>query len=281
MPEPSYLSFPIRSDKFSCQVGIGRHLAHVESPFQVIDIYDTECFGKMLFLDGHVQLAELDEHAYHEALVHIPALSVSRLSSALVVGGGDGGVLRELCRHSSIERIDIVEIDRAVIDTSLEHLPGLSAGAFKDPRVNLLVGDAFEFVRDTDNTYDLIVLDATDTYEEAEGELSEQLWTSAFYQDCFGRLSERGFVVTQADNLVFCPYSLNATLRVFSAVFPTCGFYQALVPSFGGFSGYAWASKGSRPLESMPQTELRLRYLNDVTWRLAFVDLGFELESSR
>jgi len=281
MPEPSYLSFPIRSDKFSCQVGIERHLAHVESPFQVIDIYDTECFGKMLFLDGHVQLAELDEHAYHEALVHIPALSVSRLSAALVVGGGDGGVLRELCRHSSLERIDIVEIDRAVIDTSLDHLPGLSAGAFTDPRVNLLVGDAFEFVRDTDNTYDLIVLDATDTYEEAEGELSEQLWTNVFYQDCFARLSEGGFVVTQADNLVFCPYSLNATLRVFSAVFPTCGFYQALVPSFGGFSGYAWASKGARPLESMPQSDLRLRYLNDVTWRLAFVELGFDLESSR
>ncbi|MBV6458475.1 MAG: Polyamine aminopropyltransferase [Fimbriimonadaceae bacterium] len=279
MAEPLFLPFPIRSDKFSCQVRIERHLAHVQTPFQVIDIYDTECFGKMLFLDGHIQLAELDEHAYHEALVHIPALSIAGLHSALVVGGGDGGVLRELCRHRTIDRIDIVEIDQAVISTSLELLPGLSAGAFSDPRVNLIVGDAFDFVRSSTSSYDLIVLDATDTYEEAEGELSEQLWTSDFYQDCINRLSDKGFVVTQADNLVFCPYSLNAILRVFSAVFPACGFYQALVPSFGGFSGYAWASNGSRPQESMPAHDLALRYLNDVTWKLAFTSLGFDVES--
>lgn len=274
-----FVPFPIRSDKFSCQVWAERHLAHVVSPFQTIDIYSTTCFGRMLFLDGHVQLSSLDEHAYHESLVHVPGLSVPELRTALVVGAGDGGVLRELCRYPSVERIDMVEIDQAVIDTCKAFMPELSDGTFDDPRVHLTVGDAFDFVRTATGSYDLIVLDATDVYEEVEGELSEQLWTESFYGDCFGLLSREGFVVTQADNHVFCPYSLKATLAVFASVFPATGCYQAIVPSFGGFSAFAWASRGTTPAKEMPSNSLPLRYLNPVTWQLAFTNLGFSLET--
>ena len=93
------LTFPIRSDKLTMSVAVKEHLAHRETEFQTIDVYDTDAFGKVLFLDGHVQLAELDEHAYHESLVQIPLNSIQFPKRALVVGGGDGGAIRELVKN--------------------------------------------------------------------------------------------------------------------------------------------------------------------------------------
>ncbi len=271
MPAVSTLTYPIRSDKYTMTVKVREHLCHVQSPFQTIDIYDTEAFGKMLFLDGHVQLAGLDEHAYHESLVHVPLLSVPNPKRAMVIGGGDGGVLRELVKHSSLERIDMIDIDAQVIETSRSYLPELSDHAFENPKVNLVIGDAFEFIKSAEGPYDLMVLDVTDTYEDEDGALSENIFTESFYRDCFNLLSESGFAVSQADNHVFCPYSMVAAMDAFKAVFPTVGSYQALVPSFGGFSGYVWASKGAKVADTLPNSasHLNLRYLNSLTYALA------------
>ncbi len=259
-------------------VAVSEHVCHVKTDFQTIDIYDTEVFGRLLYLDGHVQLAELDEAAYHESLVHPCLLSVENPKRALVIGGGDGGVLRELCRHHSLETIEMVEIDQGVIDVCREHLPGLSAGAFDDPRVTVHVADAFPFVKGDHEPYDLIVMDSTDVYEEEDGGLSEMLWTEAFYRDLHRLLSPGGFIVTQADNLVFCPYSLEGILQTFGAVFERTGSYQAVVPSFGGFSGYAWASRGASLVNQLPAGRLalmHLRYLNDATYAFAQNALPF------
>lgn len=266
-----HLAFPIRGDKLAMSVRVERHVAHFESPFQTIDLYDTAALGRILTLDGHIQLASLDEKAYHEALVQVPLLNVPNARSALVVGGGDGGVLREICRQPSIERVDIVEIDQAVIEICREHLPELSSGAFDDPRVNLHVGDAFAFLADAQIEYDLIVVDCTDVYEEEDGGISAMLFTDAFYRDCLRCLSPGGFVVTQADNLLFCPYSLEAILNAFGRVFPATGSYWAMVPSFGGYSGYAWASRGTRPApqwKDLPNTSVPLDYLRESTYDL-------------
>ncbi|HEY0867291.1 MAG TPA: hypothetical protein VGE01_07930 [Fimbriimonas sp.] len=272
------LSFPIRSDRLSMNVQATEHLLHRQTEYQTIDIYQTEVFGRTLLLDGHIQLTEFDERSYHEALVQVPLLSIAAPRNALIVGGGDGGVLREICRHASIRAIDMVEIDRGVIEASKEHLPFLSAGAFEDPRLNLVVGDAFPFVKQADRKYDLIVIDATDVYEEEEGELSEMLFTSEFYEDCRNALSPKGIVVTQADNLVFCPYSMEAILKEFTKVFQRTGRYQALVPSFGGFSGYVWGSVGaeiSTRWSALDSSGLELRYLREETYNLAFRPLSF------
>lgn len=274
------LTIPIRSDKLAMLVKVTRHVAHRKTEFQEIDVYDTEVFGKMLLLDGHIQLTELDEAAYHEALVQIPMLSLDRPRTALVVGGGDGGVVRELCRHESIERIDMVEIDRGVIEVCQEHLPELNAGAFDDPRVNVLIEDAFPFLKQATGPYDLIVMDSTDTYEDEEGALSEQLFTEDFYRDIARVMADDGLLITQADNLVFCPYSLEGIAGLFSKVFPKVGWYQAIVPSFGGFSGYCWASKGqevARTADLTRMEKLRLSYLNRATFELAFQPLPFLL----
>ena len=274
----NHLSIPIRSDKYSLNVQVTRTLASVKSEFQQIDIVDSDCFGRMLLLDGHIQFTRIDEHAYHEALVHIPAMSIANLTRALVVGGGDGGVIRELCRHKSIEQIDVVEIDQAVIDACKEHLPEISNGAFDDPRVHLHVTDAFPFVKKADaGIYDLIVLDSTDTYEDEEGEISEMLFTQEFYHDCKRLLAPGGLVVTQADNLLFCPYSLDEIEAQFSKVFPKTGSFWSIVPSFGSFSGFFWASVDAEIASEFDASKAPagLKYLNPNTWKLGTSPLPF------
>jgi len=265
----SSFTMPIRGEKLSVNVQVTAHLAHVVSEYQTIDIYDSEVFGRLLLLDGHIQLTEFDEHAYHESLVQIPVLSMPGATSAIVIGGGDGGVLRELVKHPELERIVMVEIDQAVIDTCREHLPSVSDGAFEDPRVELVMGDAFAYFRDCQEQFDLVVADSTDVYEGEEGNLSEMLFTEAFYRDVARCLKPTGLLVTQADNLVFCPYSLDAILAVFGQVFPATGSYFGLVPSFGGYSGFAWASHGNGLAVEMPSSRLDLRYLTPTTWQLA------------
>ena len=276
----THLTIPIRSNQLSMNISIHRTLASEQSKFQTIDIVESSVFGKILLLDGHIQLTTFDERAYHESLVHIPLLTMSNPKRALVVGGGDGGVIRELCRHRTIEHIDMVEIDEAVVRLSRQYMPELSDGAFDDPRVCLRLEDAFAFVKGATEPYDLIVVDSTDTYEDEEGELSEMLFTQAFYADCKRLLAPGGCVVTQADNLVFCPYSLTEISGLFSSVFPNVGSYQALVPSFGGYSGYCWASVDheigwDRAEAGMKNSQTSFRYLNPETLRLAFTTINF------
>ena len=266
----AHLRFPIRSDKLLYEVAVRNHLSFTKSQHQQIDIYDTYAFGKVLLLDKHIQLAELDEHCYHEALVHPAMLSSDQPKRALVVGGGDGGVLRELVKHPSLETIEMVEIDQDVVDACKAHLPEVSAGAFDDPKVTLHIADAFQFMKEVSEPYDLIVMDVTDVYEEDNESLSEQLFGDEFHRDVCNALSETGFLVTQADNLLFCPYSLDGISAMLERYFKNMGSYWALVPSFGGFSGFAWASHGSVLASHLPShaTELGLRYLTPETYAL-------------
>jgi spermidine synthase len=273
-----YLQVPIRGRKLSYEVEISRRVHQRQTDFQQVEIVESLAYGRMLLLDGHIQLAELDEHAYHEALVHIPLVGISQPKSALVIGGGDGGVLRELCRYPSIERVDMAEIDAGVVEACREHMPSVSGGAFDDPRVHLHITDAFQFVKDTPHRYDLIVGDSTDVYEDEAGGLSEALFTADFYRDCRALLKPGGVMITQADNLVFCPYSTEGTRNAFAQIFPKVGIYMALVPSFGGFSGYCWGTVDGDVTPQWRDPGIPLRYLNEVTYRLAFEDLGFSLQ---
>jgi spermidine synthase len=272
------LTIPLRGERIAYSMAPVEHFFTRQSRFQTIDIYETEVFGKVLTLDGHVQLTQFDEHAYHESLVHLPGLSLEEPRRALVVGGGDGGVLRELCRYRSLEVVEMVEIDEEVVKVCREHLPEVSGGAFEDPRVRLHIGDAFPFVKEVAEPYDLIVVDSTDVYEAETGLLSERLFTEEFYRDCHRALTEGGIVVTQADNPVYCPYSTRGALETFGSVFARTGAYLALVPSFGGYSACGWASKGRELAREFPEGKaagMGLRYLNRQTWAIAFTELSF------
>jgi spermidine synthase len=270
------LEYPIRGNKFAYSVQFKEHLLSQKTEFQQIDVYDTDCFGKLLTLDGHVQLSSLDEFAYHEALVHIPLLSLHDPKRALVVGGGDGGVLRELCRWQSLEQIEMVEIDKAVIEACRTTLPELSNGAFDDPRVTVHIADAIQFLAEVREPYDFIVMDITDAYEGEDDSLSQSLFTEKFHLDTKNALKETGFLVSQADNHVFCPYSLESLKQVMGKYFSQVTSYQALVPSFGGFSAYCLASKGAVVKQEWPGNNgLDLKYLNETTYQLALQALPF------
>ena len=261
-------TIPIRSDRLTMSFATRETLCDERSPFQRIEIVDTEVFGRVLLLDGHIQLSTFDERAYHELLVQLPAGQVPEVRRVLIVGGGDGGALREALRIQGVEAVTMVEIDERVMDLSARHLPELSAGAFDDPRADVVVGDAFAFVDRAVGPYDLIVVDSTDVYEEEEGELSEMLWTPDFYRRLLTLLSPDGIVVTQADNLVFCPYSVEEVERLFRSVFPTSGTYWGLVPSFGGYSGFCWGrTAGGLSPEFRPKAPCV--HLNAATYALA------------
>ncbi len=267
----SQLAFPIRGDLLAMSARVRGRVFERTTEFQTIEIVDTDVFGRVLLLDGHIQLTEFDERAYHEALVQVPMLSMAAPRTALVVGGGDGGVVRELCKHATIQQVDMVEIDAGVIEACREHLPSVQGGALDDKRVHLHIADAFEFVKTCGRMYDVIVADSTDVYEGEDGALSERLFTDGFFADCRDALAPDGMLVTQADNLVFCPYSLEEILAIFGRVFPAAGSYWGLVPSFGGTSGFAWASHGARLQAAWPGAGgIDLAYLNPATWALAF-----------
>lgn len=269
------LYIPTRSDKLGLQVEVRSVVLDVQTEFQRVQVIDTLTLGRVLLLDGHVQLSELDEHAYHESLVHVPLCSAGEARRALVVGGGDGGVIRELCRHRTIEHIDMVEIDPGVIEACRTDMPFVSDGAFDDPRVHLHIGDAFAFVKSAVEPYDLIVVDCTDVYEETEEALSADLFTAEFYADLRRLLAPSGFVVSQADNLVFCPYSTEGAVEKFKSSFANVGTYWCVVPSFGGFSGFVWGSSANAPSATLPPCVDGLRYLNATTYALAMGPVPF------
>lgn len=269
------LYIPTRSDKLGLHVEVTGTILDVQTQFQRVQVVQTSTLGRVLLLDGHVQLSELDEHAYHESLVQIPLLNLDRPRSALVVGGGDGGVVRELCRCETVQSIDMVEIDAGVIEACRTAMPFVSDGAFDDPRVRVHIGDAFAFVKQARERYDLIVVDCTDVYEEEDEALSQDLFTREFYDDLLRLLSDGGMVVAQADNLVFCPYSTEAAKKKFAAVFPATGSYWCIVPSFGGFSGFVWGSRGALLSPSFPGGASSLRYLNEATYALAMRPVPF------
>ncbi len=251
-------TIPIRSDRLTMTFSTGATLADETSAFQRIEVVETDVFGRVLLLDGHIQLATFDEAAYHELLVQLPAAQVPAVRRVLIVGGGDGGALREALRIEGVEEVVMVEIDARVIEVAKAHLPTLSEGAFEDPRARVVVGDAFAYVEGAEGPFDLIVVDSTDVYEEEEGELSEMLWTAGFYGRLLGLLSPGGIVATQADNLVFCPYSTEEVASLFRSVFPASGVYWGLVPSFGGFSGFCWGRRsGGLAAEFRPKATCR------------------------
>ncbi len=164
-----------------------RTLESFRSQWQAVEVHDTVPFGKLFRLDGHFMTSEKDEFYYHENLVHIAGLAHAGPERALVIGGGDGGSTEELLKYPSMKAVTVAEIDAAVVDIARRHLQEVHHGAFDDPRVKLEIGDGFQYVRDSKESYDLIVLDLTDP-----GGPSTELYTHDFYLACAKRLTSSG-----------------------------------------------------------------------------------------
>ena len=236
--------FEYFTDNAKFGIKIKEHLVNTESEFQKIDFYESYEYGRFFTLDGFIMLTERDEFIYHEMLVHVPMAVRPQTKRVLIIGGGDGGAVRELVRYIGVEHIDMVEIDRKVVDLCREYLP-LTAGKLDDPRVRLFFEDGAAFVKNTTERYDLILVDSTDPIGVGEGLFSEE-----FYRDCYAALSEEGILINQHES----PYyegdaiEMERAHKKLSAVFPVCRVYQFHMPTYAsGHWLFGFASKGAQP----------------------------------
>lgn len=237
-------SIPLRSGN-RVAYEVDQVVVHRQTPFQTVEILDTVAFGRALFLDNDIQSALADEFAYHEALVHPAMVAHPAPRRVFIAGGGEGATLREVLRHNTVERVVMVDIDAEVVALCREHMPELSAGAFDDPRVELVHADARAYLRDHADTYDCIFVDITAPFD---GGPSYLLFTREFYSLVRNRLALHGLVVTQAqssrlDDLTeFCAIACTLT-----QVFPTVRVYEVYLPSFGEPWAFALGTDGSDP----------------------------------
>jgi spermidine synthase len=218
-------------------------LEKVRSPFQHIEVHDSTMFGKLFRLDGHFMTSENDEFFYHENLVHMAALAHPRPERALVVGGGDGGSVEELLKHPSMEHVTLAEIDVAVVDISRRHLARIHRGSLDDARLELRIADGFAFVRDTRETFDLIVLDLTDP-----GGPSTPLYTEDFYRACAARLAPGGALTLHVASPVAHPERIRRGIAALRAAFARVTPFLTSVPLYGGMWMMACCSDTLDPL---------------------------------
>ncbi len=218
-----------------------------QSPYQRIEVLDTEDFGRMLALDGLVMTTEADEFYYHEMLVHPGAVLAPQLQQVLIIGGGDGGTLREAAKYPEPQRLVMVELDEAVVRVAQRYLPSL-ARAFDDPRLDLRFMDGAQYLESTEETFDLILVDSPDPIGPAE-----VLFSESFYARVRDRLRPQGILVAQTESPVYHRDLIEATARRLRALFPTVLFYTAPVPTYpSGFWSFALATH-------LPRQELRPR----------------------
>lgn len=221
---------------------------------QHLVIFENAMFGRVMALDGIIQTTEADEFIYHEMLTHVPLLAHGEVKDVLIVGGGDGGILREVCKHTSVENITQVEIDDQVIDMCKQYLPNHSAGAYDDPRVNIVIDDGAKFVKNTEQRFDLIISDSTDPIGPGD-----VLFTDDFYANCKKALKPNGVLVTQNGVAFMQLDEVTTTNSRLAPYFKDHHFYSAAIPTYiGGIMTFAWATDN---------TELRNIDLSTVTER--------------
>ncbi len=217
-----------------------RELAHVRSAFQDIHIVETASHGRVMLLDGVVQITEADEFAYQEMIAHVPVLAHGAARRVLIIGAGDGGVLRRVLAHRGVERATMVEIDAEVVRLAREHLPGIGGEAWSDPRARVLIADGIAHVRDAESdSYDVIIVDSTDPVG-----VGEVLFTDAFYADCARLVGARGIVVNQCGVPFMQGEELRDTTLRRARHFADAHAYLAAVPTYvGGFMTLGWSSQ--------------------------------------
>jgi spermidine synthase len=224
------------SDYHGYLYAIKKSLFSGETPFQRVDIVDTFTYGRLLILDGKTQSAEFDEHIYHEALVHPAMVMHHDPKTIMVMGGGEGSVLRELCRYSGVEEIVMVDIDGTVVEMCREHLPEWHRGSFEDSRVDLLHMDARQYLEETDRKFDIIVSDLTEPAEEGPSKL---LFTREFYNMVKTKLKPGGILAVQSGGFSLDYLSIHAAIRnTIKFAFSTVRSYHTFIPSFDCSWGY-------------------------------------------
>ena len=226
-----------------------------ETAHQRIRVIENPTFGRVLTLDDVIQTTEGDEFIYHEMMAHVPLLAHGAARRVLIVGGGDGGMAREVLRHASVEHVTMVEIDAGVVEFSKAYLPSLSAGAFEDPRLQLVIADGAAFVRECAARFDVIIADSTDPVGPGEA-----LFTDSFYGNVKHRLAAGGIFVTQNGVPFLQGDELAATMRAFRALYRDATCYLATIPTYaGGPMAFGWGTDGAARAVALETLETRFK----------------------
>ena len=243
-------------------IKVDRQIYSGRSEFQRIDVFESDEFGRFLTLDGYMMLTEKDEFIYHEMITHVPMAVHPNVRDVLVIGAGDGGVVRELARYDGIQHIDLVEIDELVVEVCKRYLPK-TACRLDDPRVSAHYEDGVRFVRSCENQYDLIIVDSTDPFGPGEG-----LFTKEFYGSCYKALREDGIMVNQHESPFYKEdaAAMQQAHRRIAQSFPVCRVYQAHIPTYpSGHWLFGFASKKYHPVYD----------LNAAAWNLRGISTGY------
>ena len=229
---------------FGIAIKAGKVLFSKQSDFQKVEVFETDSsLGRVLTLDDLMMTTEGDEYHYHEMIAHVPMMHHKKPESVLVIGGGDGGTVREVLKHKTVKKVVLCEIDAMVIDACKEFLPTISCG-LSDPRVEIKVEDAIEFIKDKKNEYDIVLIDSTDPMGPGEG-----LFTEEFYTNVKNSLKEGGIVAAQSESPFVNKQEIKKMYDLLKKVFPICSTYTSNIPTYpGGYWAWAFCSESVKPL---------------------------------
>ncbi len=255
------------NEKTGLTVGINKQLFHEKTPFQTVEVFETDTWGNLMTIDGMVMLSEKDEFVYHEMMSHPALFTHPNPVDVLIIGGGDGGTAREVMKHPSVKRVDMVEIDEAVVRASKLHMP--EVGDFDNPKLNVLYENGLTFVDGPEKEYDVIIIDGSDPVGPAV-----DLFKKEFYEKCHRCLKDDGVLVSQTESPFVADYhkSIRSVHKAISELFPVAKLFLTFIPLYPtGMWSMAFASKQVDPLsdevlekivEKLPAFESTLKYYN-------------------
>ena len=263
-------------------IGLKKLLFSEQSKYQLVEVYETDTWGNLMTIDGMVMLSEKDEFVYHEMLAHTAMFTHPNPKRVLIIGGGDGGTAREVLKHASVQQVDMVEIDKTVVDASKLHFPGV--GDFGNPKLNVLYEDGIAFVKNVQTPYDVIIIDGSDPVGPAEG-----LFEKDFYQFCLDALSDDGVLTAQTESPWVESYypSMKKVFYALDDLFPISKMYISYIPLYpAGMWSMACASKQEDPLGDAVQQRIssssdwlaQLKYYNADVHKAAFALPNFVKE---
>lgn len=257
-----------QTESFGITAKITKTYVNEQTDFQKLDMIETEEFGTMLVLDGMVMTTVKDEFVYHEMVAHPVLFTHPNPENVLVVGGGDGGVIREVMKHPKVKKAVLVDIDGKVIEYSKQFLPTI-AGELDNPRVEVLVNDGFMHIHDHKNTYDVIMVDSTEPVGPAAN-----LFTRGFYQGIYEALKEDGIFVAQTDNPWFKADLIQSVNKDVKEVFPIVRVYTANIPTYpSGMWTFTMGSKKYDPtaVDETSIPEIDTKYYTPRLHKASFV----------
>lgn len=248
---------------YSCK--ITSTLKVEQTDFQHLAVVETEQFGRMLLLDGMVMTTDADEHVYHEMITQIALNAHPCPEKVLIIGGGDGGALRETVRHPKVKQAVLVEIDGKVIEASREFFPALAC-AFDDPKSLVVVDDGIAYIQQHQNEFDVILVDSTEPVGPAV-----QLFSAPFYAQCSRALRDDGMLVVQSESPFFNAEVIKMAYGGIQQIFPLTKLYLASIPTYpSGLWSFTVGSKKYDPAQPVHDNGYELKYYNQAIHRAAF-----------